>query len=83
MKKIVRVYPTSCLSAYCGKTECPTDCPNLARLLEFKRWRDENKATRQDPVWCPNVWVAELPDTLAEALDGAPEDGVRFIERLR
>lgn len=57
-----RVYPTDCTSAYCGKTECPKDCPGLAALNAFKAWREATKAVRTDPIWCPSVWTAQKPD---------------------
>lgn len=56
----VRVYPTCCTSLHCGKgpESCPT-CPNFPRLSEFKRWRDATEAVADDPIWCPNVYVAQ------------------------
>jgi hypothetical protein len=55
----VRVYPTCCTSAFCGKgpESCP-DCPNHLFLREFKRWVEVHAAEVSDPVWCPLVYVA-------------------------
>ena len=48
-------YPQACLSAYCGKMQCPPGCRHLPALMEFKRTqtavsvkkpnRPENKGT--------------------------------------
>lgn len=55
----VRVYPTSCTSAYCGKgpSSCPT-CRYFPALLDFKNWVQATKAAPSDPIWCPLVYVA-------------------------
>lgn len=59
MSDTMRVYPTCCTSAYCGKLSdsCPT-CPNKPVLDEFKRWREEHAAVCTDPIWCPSVYTA-------------------------
>lgn len=54
----VRVYPYCCLSAQCGRTSCPADCPRLPVLQEFKRWVEKNDAQVADEIWCPTVYVA-------------------------
>lgn len=55
--KHLRVYPTSCTSAFCGRLDC-TGCKHLPALEEFKVWRERAKAVQEDPVWCPTVWAA-------------------------
>jgi len=57
MPKQLRVYPTVCQSAYCGRGKCD-GCPNLPELESFKRWRTETAAVKADPIWCPTVWTA-------------------------
>ena len=52
-----RFYPTACTSAYCGRGSCPLDCPNLPALQEFKRWKRETNAKKEDPVWSPLYYV--------------------------
>ena len=49
-------YPTSCTSAFCGRTECPEDCPHLAAKDAFYTWREATKAFRPDPIWLPGIW---------------------------
>jgi hypothetical protein len=53
----VRVYPTCCTSAYCGRAECG-GCRNLPVKAEFEVWREAGAAVRQDRIWCPSVWTA-------------------------
>lgn len=55
----IRVYPTECTSAYCGRTECPADCRNLPTLREFNAWREATGAVREDETWCPRIWTAQ------------------------
>jgi len=57
--KQLRVYPTCCTSAYCGKLpeSCPS-CRNFPVLQEFKAWKVEHDAVREDVTWCPSVWTA-------------------------
>jgi len=55
----LRQYPTSCLSRFCGRTDC-TGCPNLPKLEAFRAWRDTHGAERLDPVWAPTTWVAKV-----------------------
>lgn len=52
-----RVYPVSCTSAYCGRIECPPDCPFLPKLKEFRAWKERTGAKPADPIWSPNVYV--------------------------
>ena len=40
-----RVYPTRCLSAYCGKIDC-NGCRHAPALQEFKDWVQRTGATR-------------------------------------
>jgi len=54
----VRVYPSCCTSAFCGRIECPQDCKCLPTLVEFTSWRERTGAIVSDPVWCPTVYVA-------------------------
>ena len=65
----MRVYPTACTSAYCGRTTCPADCPSLPALHEFKAWVVRTGARVMDPVWCPLVYTA--PRHEAEARQAA------------
>lgn len=53
----LRVYPTTCRSATCGRIDC-TGCRHKPTLDEFMAWRERTKATRPDPVWSPTVWQA-------------------------
>mgnify|MGYP007063694626 CR=1 FL=1 len=53
----LRVYPTCCTSAYCGRLSCE-GCQNKPALDEFKAWRDRTQAERTDPTWCPTVYTA-------------------------
>jgi len=52
----IRVYPTCCTSAFCGKTECE-GCKNKPILDDFKAWRDRTGAVVTDPIWCPLVYT--------------------------
>ena len=61
-RKRIRVYPPSCTSAFCGRTECPADCRHFPRLIAFKRWVKETGAKVEDPIWCPTAYVAEVHD---------------------
>ena len=47
----IRMYPTACTSAYCGRLTCPPTCPQLRALTEFKAWVKEHDAVVDDPVW--------------------------------
>jgi len=58
-KHTVRVYPTCCTSAFCGRIEC-TGCANKPTLDAFKAWRDASNAKPADPIWSPNVYVAKV-----------------------
>lgn len=58
MTKEIRVYPTCCTSAFCGKVECD-GCPNKGKLDEFKAWKERTGAIREDWIWCPAVWTAQ------------------------
>lgn len=58
MRRRVRVYPTSCTSAFCGKIDC-TGCSTKPVLDEFKQWVEDNDAVVSDPIWCPTVYVAK------------------------
>jgi ferredoxin len=62
----MRVYPSACTSAYCGKgTEsCPT-CPTFPVQQAFTRWRDATAAIADDPIWCPNVFVAQRDEEVS------------------
>jgi hypothetical protein len=53
-----KTYPAACTSAYCGRTTCPVDCPNLETLRKFKAWRERVAAVQPDSTWSPSVWVA-------------------------
>lgn len=59
-KGALRVYPTACTSAYCGKgpESCPT-CRHYPAQQEFKAWREATAAIREDYIWCPLVWTAQ------------------------
>lgn len=57
MKK-VRVYPSCCTSAFCGRLEC-SGCRNLPILTEFKDWVKKTGAIVTDPIWCPSVYTAQ------------------------
>jgi len=59
MKRTLRIYPTGCTSAYCGKTKCPEDCPRLPLLRDFKAWVETTGAKVTDPIWSPTVY--EVP----------------------
>lgn len=59
---MTRAYPNCCTSALCGRTSCPLDCPNLATLAEFKRWRERTRAVVKDRVWSPLIYTATEPD---------------------
>lgn len=52
-----RNYPTTCLSAFCGRTEC-SGCPLEPRLREFKEWRERYNARQIDLVWTPTIYEA-------------------------
>lgn len=67
----IRVYPTSCLSAYCGRggSDCAR-CPHLPKRQEFLAWKERTKAVCIDEVWCPTVFEATQPDP--EAIEEAP-----------
>jgi hypothetical protein len=54
----LRVYPSCCTSAFCGKSPCPPTCPNLPVLQDFKAWVAEHAAVCDDPIWCPLVYTA-------------------------
>lgn len=54
----VRVYPTCCQSAYCGRGSCD-GCRNLPVLTEWKAWRDATGAIAEDHIWCPSVYTAQ------------------------
>ena len=53
----LRIYPTTCRSATCGRSECD-GCRHKPALDAFTAWRERTKATRTDPVWSPTVWQA-------------------------
>ena len=57
----IRVYPSCCTSAYCGKGNCE-GCRNKPILDEFKAWVAKTKAVVEDPVWCPNVYTATIQE---------------------
>lgn len=59
---MLRVYPSCCTSAYCGKgpESCPT-CPRYPEQQEFKRWQEATAAKQTDPIWCPSVYEATRP----------------------
>ena len=56
----VRVYPSCCTSAYCGRGDCrvPNVCRNLPTLNAFNAWREATDAVADDPVWYPTVYTA-------------------------
>lgn len=54
----LKVYPTNCTSAYCGKTNCG-GCPRKPELDKFKAWVSDHAAIVEDPAWCPNVYTAQ------------------------
>lgn len=58
----VRVYPSHCTSAFCGRLQCD-GCPLLPKLEDFKAWVKATDAVVDDPIWCPSVWTARKPDT--------------------
>ena len=51
----IRVYPTSCTSAFCGRVDC-TGCRHLPDLEAFKRWREERAAVAD--TWNTTVYTA-------------------------
>ena len=53
----LRVYPSCCTSAFCGRTDC-NGCKNLPVKQDFDRWRDEHAAVQPDWIWSPSVWRA-------------------------
>lgn len=57
-----RTYPSCCTSAFCGRTECPKDCPSLPVLTEFKEWRERTRAVQPDHIWCPTIWRSTVND---------------------
>jgi len=55
-----RVYPTSCLSLYCGKYgEGCEGCRFLPARREFEAWVKAHNAVVLDPVWSPTVYTAQ------------------------
>lgn len=54
-KGSIRVYPSCCTSAYCGRGDC-TGCRNLPIKQDFEKWRDEHEAVVEDQTWCPLVY---------------------------
>lgn len=58
-KRAVRIYPTSCTSEFCGRIEC-TGCANKPALDAFKAWVAQNNAKPADPIWSPNVYIAQV-----------------------
>lgn len=53
-----KVYPSCCLSASCGKTTCPDNCPCLPRKQAFDQWVKDHAAVVKDPTWCRTVYTA-------------------------
>jgi hypothetical protein len=55
----INVYPRCCTSAECGKgpDDCPT-CPNVNRLRDFQKWKEETAAICTDRIWNPTVYEA-------------------------
>jgi len=53
-------YPQCCTSRYCAASgiECNASCVDHARLVAWKKWRDEHAAICLDPIWNPSVYVA-------------------------
>jgi hypothetical protein len=58
MKKETRMYPTACLSAFCGCSgaDCNASCPHYAALQEFNAWVAKTGAQESDPIWSPNLY---------------------------
>lgn len=56
MHEPMKVYPSCCTSAFCGRGECK-GCRNLPVLEAFKEWVKQTGAEVSDPIWCPNVYV--------------------------
>ena len=57
----IRVYPSCCTSAYCGKygKDCNNLCSNYKTLQEFKQWVKDNNAIVEDPIWCPTIYTKQ------------------------
>ena len=64
----VRVYPSCCMSAQCGRASChaPAPCPNLPTKQAFDDWRASTGAIAEDSTWCPSVYIAQHDSTLTE-----------------
>jgi hypothetical protein len=56
-RRRVRVYPTCCTSAFCGRVNCE-GCRHKADLEEFDAWVKATDARCADPIWAPLVYVA-------------------------
>ena len=53
-----KIYPIACTSAFCGRLDCPADCPNLPALTDFKEWSERTDAVQADPIWDRLVYEA-------------------------
>ncbi len=53
-----RNYPSCCLSAMCGRTEC-SGCRSAPVLADFKAWVKNTDATVADSIWSPTIYVAK------------------------
>ena len=54
----VRIYPTACTSAFCGRAVCSPGCIHFKRLQEFRGWVKKHAAERKDPTWSPTIYTA-------------------------
>lgn len=57
--KETRHYPSSCLSIFCSRTECPASCPSLSKLAAFKAWVKKTGAKVEDRIWSPTLYTAQ------------------------
>lgn len=66
-RRLTRIYPLCCQSAYCGKSDC-TGCVNKPIHDEFMAWVEKHKAEVVDPIWSPCVFVSTVnPDERGRA----------------
>lgn len=57
-----RRYPSACTSAYCANVKSDPACiacPARPRLDAWEAWVIETNARPVDPIWSPNLYVAQ------------------------
>ena len=64
---VMRYYPLSCTSQYCGKTKntnppCNESCRFYKDLQEFEQWKKETMAVQIDPIWHPLVYEETITE---------------------